>query len=164
MACARLGRGWRGGEHVGRDFQHDAHYFVLVINCGAVDQRFDERELFFGHLAAGAGVGECHGAGHFSGFEQEGELHGVLQRVAFGVNCDFQVVAVGLAGERDGLHAACDLFELRRAVERRVDALWQPIGPRDGKQGRGSYALNAGLHGGIASAVAFEIYVSKLSN
>ena len=89
--------------------------------------------LFSGHLTARAGIGECHGAGHFAGFEQEGELHGVFQGVAFGVKRNFQVVAVGLAGQRDGLHAARNLFQLWRVVQRCVDALWQTIGARHRK-------------------------------
>ena len=112
MACGGLRR--RGcGQHFGGDLERDADNFILVVDGGVVDQRFEECILFVGHLVAGARIGERHGAGHFSGFEQEGELHGVFQGVTFGVERDFQIVAVRLAGERDGLDAAGDLFELR---------------------------------------------------
>ena len=68
-----------------------------MVDGGAVDQRFQELILFRSHLAPGAGIGECHGAGHFSGFEQEGQLYGVLHGVTFGVERDSEIVAVGLA-------------------------------------------------------------------
>ena len=102
-----------GGQHVWRDLKRDADYFILVVDGGAVDQRFEECILFAGHLATSARIGERHGAGHFSGFEQESELHGVFQGVTFGVECDFEIVTVRLARQRDGLDAAGDLFELR---------------------------------------------------
>ena len=111
---------YRGGlrprgdsQHVGGDLERDADYFVLMVDSGVVDQGFEEDELFFRNLAARARIGERHGAGHFSGFEQEGELYGVFHGVTFGVERDSQLVAVGLARERDGLNAARDLFELR---------------------------------------------------
>ena len=124
VACGRLGRRWRGGEHVGGDRQPEAHYFILVVDGGVAEEGLQEHILVFGHLAARAGIGERHGTGHFSGFEQKRYLHGVFHRITFGVESDTEIVAIGLAREGDVLDAARELLELRRVVKIGVEAGW----------------------------------------